>query len=97
MTAYSICVYSGLYSDTHTEEAPWLRSTLDWRSFFFVTFLVVVVCLGLSYLYYRYAKRQLVDRMQQRVQQEVQQQLQLYHRMDEIPGKSAAAERNPLV
>lgn len=84
-------------SDTHTEDAPWLRSTLDWHSFFFVLFLVVVVCLGLSYLYYRYAKQQLVDGMQRRVQQEVQQQLQLYHRMDESPGKAAAAERNPLV
>lgn len=83
--------------ETHTEQAPWLRSALDWQSFFFILFLVVVVCLGLSYLYYRYAKQQFVDRMQRRVHHEVQQQLQLYHRMDEAPGKPAAPERNPLV
>ncbi|KAL8441669.1 hypothetical protein Emag_006961 [Eimeria magna] len=39
------------------------------------------------FLYYRYAKQQFVERMQRRVQHEVQQQLQLYHRMDEQPGK----------
>ncbi|XP_026190174.1 uncharacterized protein LOC34622302 [Cyclospora cayetanensis] len=84
--------------DSHTQGAPWLRANLDWRSFFFVLFLVVVICVGLSYLYYRYAKQQFVDRMQRRVQHEVQQQLQLYHRMEEpTPRKPAAAECNRLV
>ncbi|KAL8271365.1 hypothetical protein Esti_004699 [Eimeria stiedai] len=83
--------------DTHTAGAPWLRAALDWRSFFFVLFLVIVICLGLSFLYYRYAKQQFVERMQRRVQHEVQQQLQLYHRMDEQSGKGGTLERSPLV
>ncbi|KAL8451726.1 hypothetical protein Emed_001888 [Eimeria media] len=83
--------------DTHTAGAPWLRAALDWRSFFFVLFLVVVICLGLSLLYYRYAKQQFVEGMQRRVQHEVQQQLQLYHRMDEQSGKGGSLERSPLV
>ncbi|CDJ36471.1 vacuolar sorting receptor protein, putative [Eimeria mitis] len=76
--------------DAHTEEAPWLRSMLDSRNFVSILFMIFVICLGLSYLYYRYAKKQLAAGMQQRVQHEVQQQLQLYHRMEEAPGKPAA-------
>ncbi|KAL8427339.1 hypothetical protein Efla_002302 [Eimeria flavescens] len=86
---------SDILVDTHTASAPWLKASLDWRSFFFVTFLVIVICLGLSLIYYRYAKQQFVEGMQRRVQHEVQQQLQLYHRMDELKG--GAAERSPLV
>ncbi|CDJ63926.1 vacuolar sorting receptor protein, putative [Eimeria necatrix] len=83
--------------DAHTEDAPWLRSTMDSRNFVFILLMIVVVCLGLSYLYYRYAKKQLGEGMQQRVQHEVQQQLQLYHRMEEAPGKPTVPERSPLV
>ncbi|CDI79694.1 vacuolar sorting receptor protein, putative [Eimeria acervulina] len=83
--------------DAHTEDAPWLRSMLDSRNLVFILFMIVVICLGLSYLYYRYAKKQLAEGMQQRVQHEVQQQLQLYHRMEEAPGKPVAPERSPLV
>ncbi|CDI85419.1 vacuolar sorting receptor protein, putative [Eimeria praecox] len=83
--------------DAHTEDAPWLRSMLDSRNFVFIFFMIIVICVGLSYLYYRYAKKQLTAGMQQRVQHEVQQQLQLYHRMEEAPGKPTIPERSPLV
>ncbi|PHJ23920.1 vacuolar sorting receptor [Cystoisospora suis] len=97
-----------LMIDVHKEEAPWLKDSPDWPSFFLVVlFLGIIFACG-AFLYYRSAKQSLMNSVRHEVAAEVQQQMQQYYEMNEerfargggnttAGGGLSLGERRPLV